>query len=77
MKSALSDFKGFKPGGYPVMQALATTSSEKKNPKSNGGRLGETLDKTLDNIVREKLITARMASCSAHLSLVTWLPDWI
>jgi len=60
MKSALSDFKGFKPGGYPVMQALATTSSEKKNPKSNGGRLSETLDKTLDNIVREKLRTARI-----------------
>ena len=59
MKSALSDFKGFKPSGYPVMQAVATTSSE-KNPKSNGGRLTETLDKTLDNIVREKLITARI-----------------
>ena len=43
-----------------TMQAVTTTSTEKKNSKSIGGRLTETLDKTMDNIVREKLITARI-----------------
>ena len=62
-----------------------TTASDKKG-SSNGGRLTETIDVALDNIVREKLITARIGlllrapffgNLAMRLQLVnsdSWLP---